>query len=268
MVLELRSTVNGRTTRYLEAGSGQPVILIHAFPLNADMWRPQLDRVPGGWRCIAPDLRGFGGSALDSAASLTMDDYAADVAALMDALALDRAVIGGLSMGGYVTFALFRLAPERFAGVVLADTRSQADTDDGVRTRLALLELLRTKGTSAVATEVLPKLLGETTRRERPEVVAEARRLIESNSAAAIEAAIHALIGRPDSTSDLASIRRPTLVIVGDEDAITPLADGEQLHGAIAASELSVIPHAGHLSNLEAPEAFSTALGAFLRHAF
>src|SRR5262245_55821661 len=111
MVLELHATVNGRATRYFEAGSGQPLILVHAFPLNAEMWRPQLERVPGGWRFVAPDLRGFGEGRVDEGTSLTMDDYAADLAALMDALAIDRAVLVGLSMGGYITFAFYRLRP-------------------------------------------------------------------------------------------------------------------------------------------------------------
>jgi pimeloyl-ACP methyl ester carboxylesterase len=268
MVLELRATVNGRTTRYLEAGSGQPLILIHAFPLGADMWRPALDRVPGGWRYIAPDLRGFGGSPLEGPAALTMDDYAADVTALMDALGIDAAVIGGLSMGGYVTFALSRRAPERVRGMVLMDTRSQADTSDGVRTRRALLELVRTRGTAAVADEVLPKLLGETTQRERPQIVSDTRRQIEANSVAGIEAAIEALIGRPDSTPDLARILRPTLVIVGGEDTITPIQDAELLHQSIAGSELRVLPRAGHLSILEAPDEWSTAVTGFLRRVF
>jgi pimeloyl-ACP methyl ester carboxylesterase len=136
-----RVTVGGRSVRYLENGAGWPVVLVHAFPLNAEMWRPQLRHVPAGFRFIAPDLRRFGESGGDPGDLPTMDDYAADIAGLLDALEIERAVIGGLSMGGYVTFALFRAAPERFAGMVLADTRSQADTPaarDGRRTMTEL----------------------------------------------------------------------------------------------------------------------------------
>ena len=125
MVLERHATLNGRATRYLEAGRGRPLLLLHAFPFNADMWQAQIDHVPDGWRFIAPDLRGFGAGTPEEDALLTMDAYAGDVVALMDGLGIETAVIGGLSMGGYVTFALFRQAPGRFAGVVLADTKAQ-----------------------------------------------------------------------------------------------------------------------------------------------
>src|SRR5215831_4494945 len=118
MVRESHAAIAGRRLRYLDAGSGWPVVLIHAFPLNADMWRPQLERVPEGWRFIAPDVRGFGPDAVGSPGRVTLDDMAADVAALLDVRAIERALIGGLSMGGYITFALFRQAPERFSGMI------------------------------------------------------------------------------------------------------------------------------------------------------
>src|SRR5512134_2831152 len=126
-----------RTVRYVEAGAGWPVVLIHAFPLGAAMWRPQMDEVPDGWRLIAADLPGFGGEEVDGSEPPTVETYAADVEALLDALEIDRAVIGGLSMGGYVTFALYRRAPERFSGVILANTRSTADTPEGKGARRA-----------------------------------------------------------------------------------------------------------------------------------
>jgi pimeloyl-ACP methyl ester carboxylesterase len=269
MVQERYATVDGRATRYLEAGRGRPLILIHAFPLGADMWQSQLDRVPDGWRFIAPDLRGFGaGAAAEANPSLTVDDYAGDILALMNALGIETAVIGGLSMGGYVTFAIFRQAPTRFDGVILADTKAQADTPDGRAGRLAMSELLRTRGVSAVVDGLLPKLVGETTRRERPQVLADTRQLMEANHLGTIDAALHALMTRPDSTPDLGRIRCPTLVIVGQEDTVTPAADAELLAGSIPGTELVVLPRVGHLSNLEAPEDFSSALTRFLARAF
>jgi len=268
MVHEHRTNVNGRPTRYLDVGSGQPLILIHAFPFSADMWLPQLDRAPGGWRFIAPDLRGFGAGTLEDEAALSMDDYAADIRALMDRLTIKRAVIGGLSMGGYITFAVFRQSPDRFSGMVLADTRPQPDTPEGLRGRRALLALVRSEGVKAVAEDLLPKLLGETSRRERPSVVAEAHRLIAANQVGAMGSAIQALMTRPDSTPDLARIRCPALVIVGQEDSVTPSSDAETMHRAIAGSQLAVLPRAGHLSNLEAPDEFSTTLAGFLRRSF
>jgi 3-oxoadipate enol-lactonase len=182
----------------------------------------------------------------------------------MDSLDIDEAVIGGLSMGGYVTFAIFRLAPERVTGMILADTRSAADSEEGVKSRRALLENVREQGVSAVADQMIGKLVGETTRRERPELAADVRRAIEANGAAGVEAAIYALMTRPDSTPDLARIACPTLIIVGEEDTVTPPADAHALHAAIAGSTLTPIPRAGHLSNLEAPEDFSRTIGQWL----
>jgi len=263
---EEAATVAGRNVRYLVGGAGWPVVLLHAFPLSADMWRPQLADPPDGCQLIAPDLRGFGGSAGDRPGDPppTMEDYAGDVEGLLNVLEIERAVIGGISMGGYVTFALFRRAPERFSGFVLADTRAGADTPDGRQARRALSALANTDGAPGVADQMLPKLLGETTRRERPAVVREARRLIVQNSVAGIDAGIHALMGRPDSTADLAHVSTPTLVIVGEEDVVTPVSESELLQRSIARSRLVVLPQAGHLSSLEAPEDFTRALGDFL----
>ena len=257
--------------RHLESGHGRPVVLLHAFPLSADMWRPQLDRVPDGWRFIAPDFRGFRPpgsdphpSATRSAPSTSVDDYARDVLDLMNGLGIETAVIGGLSMGGYVTMALHRLAPERFAGMVLADTKATADTDEGKAGRRATAEKLRVEGVGAVVEAMLPKLLGETTRKKAPGIADDVRRLATANEPQAIDDAIHALMTRPDSTSTLARIVVPTLVVVGEEDALTPQADAQFLVRGIRGSELVVVPHAGHLSNLEAPDVFSAALARFL----
>jgi 3-oxoadipate enol-lactonase len=264
MVRESRATIDGRTTRYLEAGSGWPVVLIHAFPLNADMWRPQLERVPEGWRFIAPDLRGFGPDAPIPVGTqhITLDDMAADIATLLDYLEIDPAVIGGLSMGGYVTFALFRQAPERFSGMILADTKSQADTPEGRAARRTMIELAHARGSAAVADAMMPKLLGATTMKRRPALADEVRRMIEGARVEGIVAAIEAMIERPDSTPDLAGI--PTLVVVGAEDVITPIADATAMQNHIDRSRLVILPEAGHLSNLESPDGFALALSDFL----
>jgi pimeloyl-ACP methyl ester carboxylesterase len=182
----------------------------------------------------------------------------------MDGLELDSAVIGGLSMGGYVAFAMYRLAPSRFAGLILADTRSQPDSRQALEGRLRVLEVLAKDGPAGVAVELLPKQVGETTRRERPEVVRQARALFESASPSAIAAAIGALMSRPDSTSGLAAITCATLVLVGEEDEITPVVDAEAMQRAIGRSTLAVIRGAGHLSNLEQPDVFSRGLRDFL----
>ena len=266
MIREAHVTIGDRKTRYLEAGAGWPVLLIHGFPLNAEMWRPQLERVPDGWRFVAPDLRGFGPAAAPGpeAAPATVDDFAGDLVVLLDRLHIDRAVIGGLSMGGYVTFALFRRSPERFSGIVLADTKSPADTPEGREGRRKMIELVRASGASAVADQMLPKLLGATSTTARPELQAQVRRMIESTSVPAIAGALEALSTRPDSTPDLARITYPALIVVGAEDVLTPVADAEAMDRRIARSSLVVLPGAGHLSNLESPDAFSKALADFL----
>jgi pimeloyl-ACP methyl ester carboxylesterase len=239
------------------------LVLIHGFPLSARMWEPQLALAELGWRLIIPNLRGFDdGPAGRSATS--MDDYSGDVIDLLDSLHVEQAVIGGLSMGGYVTFALLRNAGSYFHGLVLADTKSQADTPEGVQARQRMRTLVAEKGPGAVAEEMLPRLLGETTRKQRPELVEHVRSIILANGAETISAAITAMMTRPDSTSMLHAIKLPTLVVVGEEDTLTPPPLSVEMHQAIHGSELVRIPAAGHMPNLEQPDAFNQALGSFL----
>jgi len=254
-----------RSVRYLEAGSGTALLLLHAFPLSADQWLPQLSRVPPGWRIVAPDFRGFGGQELAPATGVSviaMDTYAADTLELMSHLEIDRAVVCGLSLGGYVAFAMLRRASERVAGLVLADTRATADTEEGRAGRDRMLDLLRKDGTAGVAAVMTPKLLGATTQREQPDLMDAVRRLIEFNRPAGIASAIGALKDRPDATGLLPSIACPTTIICGEEDTLTPPADSEILHRVIPGSRLVILPHAGHLSNLENPSGFNAALFA------
>jgi pimeloyl-ACP methyl ester carboxylesterase len=229
------------------------------------MWEPQLALSAHGWRVVAPQLRGFDGGVGDPPAN-SVDDYAGDVIDLLDALKIEDAVIGGLSMGGYVAFALLRHAPRYVRGLILADTRSQADTPEGVAGRKRMLDLVAQKGPSAVVEEMLPKLLGATTRASRPELDDRVRALAASNHAEAVAGAIRALMTRPDSTPLLGTIHCPTLIVVGSEDTLTPPALSDEMHQAIAGSELVKIPAAGHLSNIEQPEAFTSALATFLTH--
>ena len=256
--------VDGRRQRYLEAGSGWPLILLHAFPLTADLWRPQLERVPRGWRFLAPDLRGFGpAGAISPPASV--DDMAAGVSGFLDALEIEKAVIGGLSMGGYVTMALYRKAPERFTAMVLANTRAGADSPEGRSGRDRMAQLVNGQGPSAVADEMLPKLLGATTRRARPHLERLVRGLIESNSAAGIAGALTALRDRPDSMATLERSAVPALVVTAEEDAIIPVSESEAMARAIPRPQLVVLSAAGHLSSLEVPDDFSETLSNFLQ---
>jgi pimeloyl-ACP methyl ester carboxylesterase len=266
MVRESRISVGERTMRYLEAGSGWPVVLLHAFPFSADMWRPELERVPEGWHFIAPDLRGFGPESAPAsrATNPTLDGLASDVVDMLDALEIDRAVIGGLSMGGYVTFALFRRVPQRFTGMILADTRPQPDTPEGREGRRKMIDLAYARGAAAVADAMLPKLLGATTKGKRPALEPLVREMIEGQRVEGIVAALQAMMARPDSTPDLERIAVPALVIVGSEDELTPTSDAELMQNHIPRSRLVVLPEAGHLSSLEAPDGFTLAVADFL----
>jgi len=229
------------------------------------MWEPQFPLAERGWRIIVPELRGFGDGTGDPPTT-SVDDYAADIIDLLDALHVEDAVIAGLSMGGYIAFSMFRHAPNYFRAVVLADTRSQGDPPEAVAGRKSMQQLARDKGAAAIADALLPKLVGDTTRRARPDVVAQLRTQITGNSVESIVGALAALMTRPDSTPTLSTIHCPVQILVGDEDAITPPPLADQMHRDIAGSELVVIKGAGHMSNMEQPQLFNDALARFLEH--
>ena len=242
------------------------LVLLHAFPLHAGMWEPQLALVSEGWRIVAPHLRGMDGGHGETPQS-SFDDVAGSVVDLLDGLHIDRAVIGGVSMGGYLAFALHKWAARYFAGMVLADTRPEADSPQAVDGRQRMLALLRERGSAAVADEMIPRLLGETTRRTRPDLVERVRSMVLANPPDAIAGALTAIMTRGDSTPLLSTIECPVLIIVGDEDVVTPPSISRDMHRAIAGSELVTISNAGHLSSLEQPGPFNAALSRFLNHA-
>ena len=253
--------VNDIELAYHDEGVGQPLLLVHAFPLSSGMWERQIAALSPRYRVVAPDLRGFGTSPLGAGAT-SMDQYADDLAGLLDQLGLRQVALGGLSMGGYIAFAFLRRYRERVSALILADTRSQPDTEEGRQGREKNARLVEEQGPGALADQMLPKLFSATA---PPSLHAEARRLIEANEPRGIAAALRAMAARPDSTPLLSAIDVPTLVIVGAEDALTPPSDAQAMHKAIANSRLLELPGAGHLSNLEAPDRFSDAVAEMLR---
>jgi 3-oxoadipate enol-lactonase len=257
------ASVDGARIAYDDFGQGEPVVFLHAFPLNRTMWAPQTSALGAEWRCLTIDARGFGESS--ASAPLTIDRYADDVVAVLDHAGVDRATIVGLSMGGYVAFALWRRAATRVRAFVLADTRATADSPETIERRRELIALARSDGVRAIADRQLVGLLGKTTRERRPEVEATARTIAESATVDGIVGALEALIARPDSTGTLATISVPTLFIAGEEDVITPAKDARAMHDAVLGSRLEILARAGHLSNLEAPAAFTAVVSEFLR---
>jgi len=235
------------------------VLLIHAFPLDARMWDPQLAAFGDGVPVVAPHLPGFGGTAA-AGDVMTMASAAARCVEALDAAGLERAVVCGLSMGGYVAFELWRTARDRFAGLVLANTRSGADTPDGAAGRRALAERLLAEGNGFLA-ESPPPLLSE---QANDGLRRRVRELILSQPAPSIAAAALGMAERPDSTPDLATIDVPTLVVTSDGDTLIPAAITSPMADQIPGAELAVIDGAGHLSSLEAEGAFDELLAHHL----
>lgn len=251
---------------YVDTGAdGTPVLLLHAFPLNAGMWDPQVRSLGETYRLIAPDLKGFGAStAPEDRSGYSMDAYADEVKGLLDHLGLERVVLVGLSMGGYVAFSFWRRYREAVEALVLADTRAEADAPEAVEKRTNQQKTVAEQGIGPLIEALPGALLGETTRAKRQDVVERATALMD-NPAAGYIGALEAMKQRADSTGDLASIDVPTLILVGEEDGLTPPELSRKMHEHIGGSRLVVIPEAGHISNLEAPDAFTGAVGEFLR---
>jgi pimeloyl-ACP methyl ester carboxylesterase len=251
---------NGVAIAYDDVGVGLPVVYLHGFPHNRTLWASQLSALAVPTRAIVCDLRGFGES--DGAVN-SVDEYADDVAGLMAALAIPKAVIAGLSMGGYVALAMWRRYPALVRALVLVDTRAGADDEAGRRKRTAQIALVRQNGSEALADVVAPGMLGKTTRAERPEIVQRVRAMLGRAAVPASVGALTAMRDRPDSTPTLATITVPTLVIVGEQDVLTPVADARAMHAGIQTSRIEIIAGAGHLSNIERPAAFNHVLSEF-----
>jgi pimeloyl-ACP methyl ester carboxylesterase len=252
--------VNGCDLHYLDVGHApSTVVLLHAFPLHGGMWSAQVAALSQRHRVVVPDYRGLGKSAPAPAVS-EMALLAEDVRALLAHLRIERAGVAGLSMGGYLAFELHRQAPGLFRGLALCDTKAGADTAEGAAGREAFARSTLEHGLAWVADQMVPKLLKPS---PDPAVVKAVRHLIGDGTPAGVAAAQRGMARRPDSTATLATIKCPTLVVVGEEDGLTPPAEAEKLAAGVKGSTLVRIPGAGHLPCLEAPAAFTGALESF-----
>ncbi len=262
----MKTVIDGMTVGYTDDGNGTPLIFIHAFPLSKSMWLPQVDVLKEAYRVITIDLGGHGDSDIvpwnDS-----LDGYAKNIIRLLDHLEITQAVFVGLSMGGYTLFSIYRHYANRVKAIVLADTRAQADSEEGQAGRQSMAEVAFKDGASAIASLMLPKLLAPATIEQRPEIVEEVRQMILQTPTAGIVVDLVAMAARPDSTDLLSTITCPTLVIVGEEDQATPVAESQYIAKRIPGSTFVTIPQAGHLSNFEQPVVFNQAMQSFLeRH--
>ena len=249
---------------YDDTGAGRPIVLIHGYPFNRSLWNEQVAALSGSYRVITPDLRGFGESdSLPGVAS--MNRLAQDIALLLDHLEIPRATLGSLSMGGYVTFAFYKQFASRVRALILADTRATPDTEEAKQTRAQQAEKALSEGMAGIADAMLPKLLTPETVSKHPEMVKRVRDMMLKTKPEGAAAALSGMAEREDQTSLLSKITVPTLILVGAEDAITPVADSEKMHHAISGSRLVVLENAGHVSNLERTEEFNEALLDFLK---
>jgi pimeloyl-ACP methyl ester carboxylesterase len=246
------------------------VVLAHGFPAARWLWADVLPRLAAaGWRTAAPDARGFGASTLGTGAGgahppPSIDRYADDLAAVLDALGARRAVVGGLSMGGYAALAFCRRHAPRLRALVLADTRAEADAPEARARRDELVALARAQGGAAVAATQVDGALGRSTRARSPERVADFRTRLGDPDPEATAAALLAMRDRPDATALLGAITVPTLVVGGEEDVLTPPRTLRALAAGVSGARLVLLPEAGHASAWERPEAFADALLAFL----
>ncbi len=256
----MKIPINNTYLAYDDHGIGLPVLFLHAFPLNRYMWQGELITLLSDerYRLVALDWRGFGESEITTSIS-TMELFADDVAGLMDFLGIQQAVLCGLSMGGYAAFAFLRKYPQRVAGLILADTRPGADGPEALANRENVAHIAETQGTGTIADLQVPRILSEYTRQHHPEVEMRVRQMIEVATSQGIAAASRGMALRTNSTELLARITCPTLVIVGEQDALTPPSVAQEYASQIPGAQLVVIQHAGHLSNLRAARGISTS---------
>jgi pimeloyl-ACP methyl ester carboxylesterase len=258
-----RASIRGIEMAYDDVGSGPAVVLLHGYPFNRSMWREQVEALGDAYRVLTPDLRGLGETTVANEA--TIDEMAQDVASLLDQLGIERTVLGGLSMGGYVALSFYRRYPLRVRGLVLADTRPQADTDEARRNRREQAQTILREGMQSIADGFLTKVLAPETLTEQPDVVARVREMITSTDRQGAVAALQAMAARTDQTDLLPRILAPALILVGSEDKLTPPTDAELMHREIRGARLEIIEGAAHVSNIERPAEFNRALADFLQ---
>jgi len=238
---------------YEVLGEGSPVVLLHPFPAHHDLWKPAAQALLSHHRVVLPDLRGHGDSDIGEGPA-TMEKHAADLARVLDAEEINRTVFAGNSIGGYALFEFWRRSRDRVAGLILCNTKAQPDTPEAHAARLQSAADVLERGTEPFIDSMLPKLLGETTRQSRPDLVEGARKMMLKMSPQDIAMVQKGMAERPDSVPTLKTINVPTLIITGDEDTLTGVPDAELMRQNIPGTATKVIPKAGHYSPWEQSE--------------
>ncbi len=259
------ATINDVPINYVDLGSSSamPVLFVHGFPFSHAMWKPQLGEVSRRYRAIAYDIRGHGESYVGDGQYM-IEGHVEDMLAFLDMLKIEKTVLVGLSMGGYIALRALERNPERFLAAVLCDTRSEADTNEGKLKRYEGMKSVKKDGSRAFADAFVKGVFARETLARLPGIVEEIHTVIAQTTPLSIAGTLLALACRTDTTPSLPSIRVPTLILVGEQDVTTPPAASESMHAKIPRSELHLIPRAAHMSNLENPEAFNQKLMAFL----
>lgn len=256
----MRATINGIDMNYEVHGAGEPVLFIHGFPLSGEMWKSAAADLKSGYMVIVPDLRGHGGSAATKEAS--MADYADDLAALLDHVRETRPVmVVGLSMGGYVAMEFYRRHRARVRALVLVDTRAEADSPEAAKGRKDTAEKVLKEGSKVVADAMIGKLFA-------PDAPADMKSkwqaIMAATAPAGTAAALLAMAGRVDSMPTLQAMKLPVLVVVGEQDVITPPDCAQRMHVAAKGSQLETVAGAGHMVPVEKPGGFTITLKKFL----
>ena len=252
------------TLSFTDVGTGPVLLLVHGFPLDHSMWQPQLESLSDTYRIIAPDLRGFGASG-GATETITMEQFADDMAALLDALGINEPItFCGLSMGGYVAWQFWRRHAARLSRLILCDTRAIADSEEVARGRAMMAERVLSEGSSIVAEAMLPKLFAEATARDDSNTVEATHRVMAATAPAAVAGALRGMALRPDMTKELPNIDVPTLVICGEHDVISPPDEMRSIADKLPNATFVEIAGSGHMSPLEAPATVNAAIRDFL----
>lgn len=257
--------VNNFRMAYQENGEGQPLLLVHGYPLNLRLWQPQLDGLAGDAHVLAVDLRGHGDSQ-PVPGPYSMDLFADDLNAFLDAMGIEQPVVlGGLSMGGYAAFAFYRKYAHRLRGLILTATRSAPDSPEAQAARDQTAETARSKGIAAIVEAMAPKLLSPTNLQERPDLLAQVKQIMLKTSLEGVLGDLAAMKARPDSTPILAEMGLPVLILHGEEDGLIPVKEAQEMASEIRGGTIHLVPGAGHLPPLENPAVFNHAVREFLQ---